>query len=310
MQKWTTAQTVRGDPFAAWRTHLSEAFVRLNPSKRRDETFAGQICKADLGAIALSRVEASGHTVSRHRSDIRSDQPDIVFVNLQLTGQGTTVQAGREVVTRRFDLAVADTAQPYDIGHRDRFSLYSMALPKLKVPQPMLRTGRLRLSGTQRGRQLCGMIAAYAGLALDSETPPDLRRVSGHHILELLQVAAAQGRSIDPDPAAPLNPAIVLDYIRTHFAEPSLSAETLSHVFGVTPRYIHRLVAGTGSSVSEHVKSNRLRAACGLLENDTRRSISQIAMDCGFADPSYFNRSFKHAFGETPLEYRRRSIAA
>ena len=36
------------------------------------------------------------------------------------------------------------------------------------------------------------------------------------------------------------------------------------------------------------------------------RSIAEIAEECGFTDASYFAKTFKSYFGETPKEYRNR----
>ena len=38
---------------------------------------------------------------------------------------------------------------------------------------------------------------------------------------------------------------------------------------------------------------------------ETRKSISEIALDCGFDNISYYIRKFKEIQGETPGEYRK-----
>jgi AraC-like DNA-binding protein len=306
MQSWTTFGTVQGDPFAAWQRYLSEAFVRLDPVRQRDEPFVGHICKADLSGIEISRVEASAHMVSRKRSHIGSHHPNIAFVNLQVSGIGHTLQAGREVVTRPYDIAIADTSRPYEISHRDRFTLYSIAIARQKIPRQVLEAGTLRLSGLDSGRQLCSMIGNYARLSLRDDTTPEMRLVAGRHILDLLRLAAAQIHLCEPGKAAAVSQAALLDYLRANFTDPALSAETLGRVFGVTSRHVHKLIASTGLTVSDHLKTFRMRAAAAALASQPRRAIIGIASDCGFLDCSHFNRSFKQAFGETPSDYRRR----
>ena len=39
---------------------------------------------------------------------------------------------------------------------------------------------------------------------------------------------------------------------------------------------------------------------------ETDKTTAEIAEDCGFTDASYFTKTFKTAFGETPKEYRNR----
>lgn len=74
---------------------------------------------------------------------------------------------------------------------------------------------------------------------------------------------------------------------------------------GVHPVYL----AGTfrrhfGCTVGQFVRRQRIQLACRLLGN-TRQTLSEIAVRCGFADQSHFNRVFKRHVGLTPAAYRR-----
>lgn len=48
----------------------------------------------------------------------------------------------------------------------------------------------------------------------------------------------------------------------------------------------------------------RLKESCYML-SQTNRSLSQIALCCGFSEQSYYNRVFKRKYGCTPLTYRK-----
>ena len=37
----------------------------------------------------------------------------------------------------------------------------------------------------------------------------------------------------------------------------------------------------------------------------TKRSIKDIALDCGYSDPLFFSRMFKKYYGMSPQEYRK-----
>jgi len=50
----------------------------------------------------------------------------------------------------------------------------------------------------------------------------------------------------------------------------------------------------------------RLENARKLLV-ETRLPISQIAYQCGFAEPSYFSKQFRRLFGEIPSQMRAHS---
>jgi AraC-like DNA-binding protein len=60
----------------------------------------------------------------------------------------------------------------------------------------------------------------------------------------------------------------------------------------------------TGQSPIDYLTHRRLQAAMWMLR--TRgASITDIALDCGFSELSFFNRKFKQACGQTPTQYRK-----
>lgn len=56
-------------------------------------------------------------------------------------------------------------------------------------------------------------------------------------------------------------------------------------------------------SPTEHIVRQRIYKAAELLP-DTERSITEIALRCGFSSPSYFSQRFRECTGRTPKEYR------
>ena len=58
-----------------------------------------------------------------------------------------------------------------------------------------------------------------------------------------------------------------------------------------------------GITLRQYIINYRLKAAKRMLEL-TDKSAIEIAEETGFTDASYFAKSFKSAFGETPKEYR------
>ena len=57
------------------------------------------------------------------------------------------------------------------------------------------------------------------------------------------------------------------------------------------------------------VDARLTRAYAAIGESETRgKSISDIALACGFGDISYFNRSFRARYGIAPSDIRKRPI--
>ncbi len=65
-----------------------------------------------------------------------------------------------------------------------------------------------------------------------------------------------------------------------------------------------KLKALTGHSIAIHIRSIRLHKGKEMLQN-TDMTISEIAYETGFSDPSYFSRTFSKEFGVPPSEFRK-----
>jgi len=93
------------------------------------------------------------------------------------------------------------------------------------------------------------------------------------------------------------------NYIRENCKE-EISNTELGAIFGYHPFYISKMLKERkGITLHQYIINYRLKAAKRMLEL-TEKSAAEIAEECGFTDASYFAKSFKSAFGETPKEYR------
>jgi AraC-like DNA-binding protein len=74
----------------------------------------------------------------------------------------------------------------------------------------------------------------------------------------------------------------------------------------LSPRYIHMLFEGEGTTFSTFVREQRLLHARNMLRSPRYggQAISSIAFAAGFGDLSHFNRSFRRRFGASPTELR------
>jgi DNA-binding response OmpR family regulator/two-component sensor histidine kinase len=95
----------------------------------------------------------------------------------------------------------------------------------------------------------------------------------------------------------------LIDICHKHLTDSNFSVESLSHEASLSRTQLHRKLKGlTGQSATEFIKTLRLKRAA-LLLREGRENISQIAYEVGFNNLSYFARSFKELFGQTPSEY-------
>ncbi len=100
----------------------------------------------------------------------------------------------------------------------------------------------------------------------------------------------------------------VLAYIKAHYSE-QLTMAQLAELCGFSEiHFMNIFKKSIGTSCGSYIIEYRLAmAAVDLRETDG--SILQIALDNGFRNISYFNRSFKKRYQMTPSEYRKIRLA-
>lgn len=94
----------------------------------------------------------------------------------------------------------------------------------------------------------------------------------------------------------------VLTLLEEKFSEP-LTLEDLSKSVGMTPKYFCRFFHQmTNKTPIEYLNYYRVDVACELLLTKDV-CITDVALDCGFNDVSYFIKTFKKYKGITPKQY-------
>ena len=97
----------------------------------------------------------------------------------------------------------------------------------------------------------------------------------------------------------------VKSYIYHHYQERNLGAETLSAMVFLSPGYLSAVFKEeTGVTLNRFIREVRMEKAKELLET-TNMKISGIAKEVGFSNNSYFCRSFREFFGDTPEACRK-----
>ena len=94
-----------------------------------------------------------------------------------------------------------------------------------------------------------------------------------------------------------------IDYILAHLDQP-LSLELVAERAGFSPFHFHRIFSGlVGETLNHFIKRVRLERALRMLSFDPRRTLTEVAFECGFQSSSDFSRSFKQAYGTPPSEF-------
>ena len=109
----------------------------------------------------------------------------------------------------------------------------------------------------------------------------------------------------NPDPLqhSPAIQSPLITYVHENFLTLT-NLEEIADTFFITPSHMCRTFKKlTGFTIFQYINMLKIQKACELLHN-TQKSITDIAMECGFNSAMYFGRTFKATLGLTPTEYR------
>lgn len=95
----------------------------------------------------------------------------------------------------------------------------------------------------------------------------------------------------------------ILTYINANYNK-RITLDELSSKSGYSKsRFSHIFSEITGTTPIKYQNNIRLKLSCEML-SATNKSVTEIALSCGFADTLYFRRLFKKTYNMTPTEYR------
>lgn len=101
----------------------------------------------------------------------------------------------------------------------------------------------------------------------------------------------------------PASLAKTLELLEQKFSDPLTPAGLAKHA-GLSQRRFARLIKRLFRlTPSQLITQTRLTAAAGKLEQ-SKLSVAEVAMECGFYDHSAFTRAFRSATGKTPTQFR------
>ncbi|MBN2530784.1 MAG: AraC family transcriptional regulator [Deltaproteobacteria bacterium] len=95
-----------------------------------------------------------------------------------------------------------------------------------------------------------------------------------------------------------------MDYIQAHLSE-ELSLEAVSRAAGFSRFHFHRIFSSfCGETLNHFVKRIRVERAAFHLTGNPTKSVTEIALDCGFSSSAAFARAFKEILGMSASEWR------
>ncbi|MFB6414546.1 MULTISPECIES: helix-turn-helix domain-containing protein [Bradyrhizobium] len=312
---WNTAGVRPDEQFAYYREAICQAFMNLTPEPAAATGFPASVEHVRLGDAAINRVSFPEHVVRRSAADIAASDRSCFYLNLKLAGRCRIKQGDREISLSPGQVGIFDSDRQFALLH-DRgpqLRVASFWVPRETLRErlpPSFDVAAARVSDDPLvGHLIVETARTLSGGAMRMSEDEGVRLFRA--LIELVAVSlsrrsragAAESESLADATALALKRAI-----HRRLREPGLVVADVADAVGISERYVHKLLARSGSSFTDYVIDHRLDGIARDLGDPAMadRAIGAIAFDWGFSDLSHFSRRFKQRFGCRPRDWRAR----
>ena len=306
-QSWSTKNVAANDALSYWTDIVCANLLDLRIGCEQRSRFAGEMAKHSFGPLNAHFISVSEQRVSR--SDHRSKSRDAgIFHLIQVRGGVQLVEHGqRQSVVRPGNCILVDCQSSFDFIFPQGVDALVLEFRRdwLRSWVPAVEEGVARLIGSESGW------GATLSSALSNLMPHSMDSLGISHAILAEQIAVLLAAAISPTgpPLTSHRRSLLLQVtnaIRERYHEPDLDPAAIASMLGLSRRYVHRLLASSGTTFTRELYSIRLRRAQLILADKRfgEVSIAEIAWSCGFSVPSHFTRRFRDEFGVPPVSYR------
>ncbi|MEQ1955035.1 helix-turn-helix domain-containing protein [Mesorhizobium yinganensis] len=294
-----TGQFPASEQFEVFRdAHLN--VVEVDLVRSRDGSFPARQMAWDLGRLIFTSTELPGAGYAHRRRHLRRGALDHWYVSVPLRGSRRLARELKPATP-----SIHCLARPFEaVTDDDAFLTLFMPHDLLSSLPGLEEMVDMRVDGG------CGSLMANYLLLLQRSLP-ELTLAEASHVFEathhLVAACLTPSRDRFAEAQRPID-TVLLDQVRKtialRLADRSLTPEMLCSELGLSRSRLYRLFEPLGG-VSTYIRHQRLRRTRdALADSSDRRSISRIAEEWGFMDPSAYSRTFRHEFGISPSEAR------
>jgi AraC-like DNA-binding protein len=258
-----------------------------------------------LGGVTGCLFEGGAVEVSPHHRAIG----DGLAVGYVRDGEVSVSQGSDHVTLSPGQLVLYNAATPFHVQSPGPHSYLVVRVPlhRLRVPQLDTDTIFARDLSPYPSAELLGVLLASLADARKRLSPAAAQHVGDAVTSCVHAVLSEYHQSVTSCQSVLLFERLTC-WLDDHLHDADLSAESLARSQFLSPRYVRKIFADHGSTVSEYVRRRRLE----LIRNDLldprheTAKVSALAARWGFRDASVFSRAFSREFGESPRRFRRR----
>jgi AraC-like DNA-binding protein len=264
-----------------------------------------------LGDAYLGEVLATGLQLKRSRREIDRSPSGQVLVALLKRGSCLEDFEGRDpiLLDEPGDLLLLDFDGPQTATFDGLMSATCAFIPRRRLRPFLSNDSELRPLLIHPCNELHGLLKACLVASVETQS---LTCAAADGALAALASLAIVAHGVHPETSQELHGPFLHArrvraqcFIEERCIDPRLDAERVADHLGISLRSLHLAFEATGASVGSRILSARLRHARDLLVRFPKRSILDIALDCGFENLATSYRGFSRAYGHPPGEVRK-----
>ena len=309
--RFSTADYAPRERLEALHEIFGRSLQKVHVEPLAGESFHTAVTLRRMPGLSLYTASRSAAIYRRSRELIEHD--DVVVI-AGFTAGYEAHHLGRTLNMGPGEAVILTGAEPASFGGPAQNSVHLLRVP-VRLLSPLAADleaayGRT-IPANNRALQL---LVAYLGILeeMDAVSAHDLEPQVVTHIHDLMALAIGATRDAAEIAKSRGARAARVREIKQDIAncldQPDLSVATIAARHRIKTRWVQRLFESEGTTFTEYVLAQRLVCAHRLLTNPlfANQKVSAIAIDIGFGDLSYFNRSFRRRYGAAPSELRAR----
>jgi AraC-like DNA-binding protein len=306
IDRLSTAGLPASERFAFWKDIFANGPQALAVEAEPD-AFEGELIRFTDGDLEITSVKS---TPLRSRNDTRSACDERRFC-LQLVHAGRCVlkHAGAEIVAETGDMVVVDARQPYELTFKRPVHGLVLSLPKARFGGHAEMLEQIAGQPINLNRGPASVLSGFIRSAWDQLVERDEEEwphSASEVIWELFASVLQDGRTSDrAGTRAGALRCKATKLVEHRLFDPEFRTAAIAQELGVSARYLQRVFAEAGTTPARFLLVRRLDAAAARLRHADRPCrITDVALECGFSDLSYFSRAFRLRFGISAQAYR------
>ncbi|MFC0003329.1 AraC-like ligand-binding domain-containing protein [Micromonospora siamensis] len=308
--------------FDFWQDLVARESGPARITSEHADDFAASARAVDLGVVRLGAWHYPSLTLTRTPRMIRSSDPELYQLALPLSGHGVMSQERRAGPLGPAGFALIDTVRPHGSTHRpdggERAPVHTVTalVPHDALPPPARRMDALLAAAIPADTGMAVLLATFLRQVVEHPEQYAASDAARLDRIALDLIAGTLAHRLDVEGELPAEVRItglrsrVEAFVRRHLADPELTPTTVAAAHHLSVRSLHRLFAGTGTTVAALIRTGRLER-CHRDLTDPRLAhlpVHRIGARWGLRDPAHFSRAFRTAYGISPREHRERAL--